>query len=164
MHFPWCLGFELQVFCTTGRAVWGGGWNSCCRRIPQTATEWLFFFIFLFEQFLLLNLAAPYKEGPVLSHHPPLQLDLGLSGSRAQHGPTLNSPQLAHTDSMGLPLCLYSPPCNFKQPSLSGCCSSLVWQGREPLTWLSPKSPTADPAGTGMGLQDPALVPETLLS
>ena len=33
----------------------------------------------------------------------------------------------------------YSPPCNFKQPGLSGCCSSLVWQGRERLlTRLSP--------------------------
>ena len=41
----------------------------------------LFFSLFLFEKFLLLNPAAPYKEGPVLSHSPPLQLDLGLSGS-----------------------------------------------------------------------------------
>ena len=50
---------------------------------------------------------------------------------RAPHGPTLNSPQLVPTVSMGLPLHPYSPPCDFKQPGLSQCCSSLAWQGRE---------------------------------
>ena len=39
------------------------------------------FFHFFFETFLLPNPAAPYKKGPVLSHSPPLRLDLGLSGS-----------------------------------------------------------------------------------
>ena len=47
---------------------------------------------------------------------------------------------------MGLPLHPYSSPCDFKQPGLSRCCSSLVWQGRDLLTWLSPKSPATDPA------------------
>ena len=37
--------------------------------------------LLLFEKILLLNPAAPCKEGPVLSHSPPLQLDWGLSGS-----------------------------------------------------------------------------------
>ena len=37
--------------------------------------------LFLFEKILLLNSASPYKEGPVLSHSLPLQLDWGLSGS-----------------------------------------------------------------------------------
>ena len=34
-----------------------------------------FLSLFLFEKIFLLNPAAPYKEGPVLSHSPPLQLD-----------------------------------------------------------------------------------------
>ena len=37
--------------------------------------------VFLFDKILLLNSATPYKEGPVLSHSPPLQLDPGLSRS-----------------------------------------------------------------------------------
>ena len=72
---------------------------------------------------------------------------------RAQHGPTLNSPQPAHTVSMGLPLCPYSPPCDFKQPGLSWCCSSLVWQGMELLAWLSPRIPVAGQVGVGLGLK-----------
>ena len=56
---------------------------------------------------------------------------------RAPHGPTLNCPQSAPTVSVILPLHPYSPPCDFKQPGLSQCCSSLVWHGRELLTWLS---------------------------
>ena len=63
----------------------------------------------------------------------------------------LNSPQPAPTVSVGLPLHPHSPPCDFKQPGLSMWCSSLVWQGREPLTWLSPRSPAAGLAGTGPG-------------
>ena len=37
--------------------------------------------LFLFEKILLLNPAAPYKEEPVFSHSPLLQLDHGLSRS-----------------------------------------------------------------------------------
>ena len=58
-------------------ARWRGDWSCCCRRITQSALEGLF----LFEKIFLLNPAAPYKEGPVLLHSPPLQLDQGLSGS-----------------------------------------------------------------------------------
>ena len=57
--------------------------------------------------------------------------------------------------SIGLPLRPYSPPCNFKQPGLSQCFWGLVWQETEPLTPLSPRSPAADPAGVGLGLQLP---------
>ena len=35
---------------------------------------------FLLEKILVLNPAAPYTDGPVLSHSSPLQLDWGLSG------------------------------------------------------------------------------------
>ena len=52
--------------------------------------------------------------------------------------------------SVGLPLCPYSPPCNFRQPGLPRCCSGLIWQWRGPLTWLSPRSPGASPAGLGL--------------
>ena len=72
---------------------------------------------------------------------------LGTLWVRVPHGPTLNSPQPVPMVSMGLPLCPYSLPCDFKQPGLSQCCSSLVWQGRELLTWLSPRSPAAGPVG-----------------
>ena len=58
-------------------ARWRGKWSCCYRRIPQTSPECLF----LFEKILVLNPASPYKEGPVFSHSPPLQLDKGLSGS-----------------------------------------------------------------------------------
>ena len=69
---------------------------------------------------------------------------------RVAHGPTLNSPQPVPMVSVGLPLCPYSPPCNFRQPGLPRCCSGLVWQWRGPLTWLSPRSPVASPAGLGL--------------
>ena len=58
-------------------AQWRGDWSCYCRGIPRTAPEGLF----LFEKILLLNPAAPYKEGSVLLHSPPLQLHWGLSGS-----------------------------------------------------------------------------------
>ena len=112
------------------------------------------FSLFLFEKFLLLKPAAPYKEGPVLSHSPPLQLDRGLffrPSSQTFPSWCPRSPWV-----LTFPVCLllrpYSPPCDFKQPGLSQCCSNLVWQGRELLTWLSPKSPAAD---LGLGLQLP---------
>ena len=38
-------------------------------------------------------------------------------------------------------------PCDFKHPGTLWCCSNLVWQGREPLTWLSPKNPATEPDG-----------------
>ena len=50
--------------------------------------------VFLFDKILLLNSATPYKEGPVLSHSPPLQLDQGLSrsGSHSAQLSALPSP------------------------------------------------------------------------
>ena len=74
---------------------------------------------------------------------------------RVPHGPTLNSPQPAPMVSVGLPLCPYSPPYDLKQLALSWYCSSPVWQGREPLGQLSPRSPVVGPAGAGLGLQSP---------
>ena len=99
-HSPRCMWFQVPprrcelslvlwiwARCPThlcGRARWvdrwRGDWSCCCRRIPQSAPKCLF----LFEKFVLLNPAATYKERPVLSHSPPLQLDHLLSGSGPQ--------------------------------------------------------------------------------
>ena len=84
---------------------------------------------------------------------------------RAPHGPALNSPQLVPIVFMCLPLRPYSPPCDFKQPGLSWCCSSLVWQGRKALTGLSQES-CGKPSGRGPGdavALVPVLVPGTFL-
>ena len=95
-----------------------------------------------------------YKEWPVLSHSPPLQLNHRLSRS-GSHTTRLSTLPSQHPGLVCLPLRPYSSPCDFKQPGLSWCCSSLVWQGREPLTRLSPQSPAAGLAGAGLGLQLP---------
>ena len=97
----------------------------------------------------------PYKEGPDLSHSPLLQLGQGLSGSGLHTSLTFNSPRPAPAVSLGFPLRPYSPPCDFRQPGLSQCCSGLVWQQRGPLTRLSPRSPAAGPTQAGLGMQPP---------
>ena len=79
----------------------------------------------------------------------------GTGWVRVTHVPTFNSPQPASSVSLGLPLRPYSPPNDLRQPGLSQCCSSLVWQGRGLLIRLSPRSSAAGPAGAGLGLQPP---------
>ena len=63
---------------------------------------------------------------------------------------------------------VFIPPSNFRYPGSSWCCSIFpVWQGREPLTWLSSKTPVAGLAGAGPGAAAalvPTLVPGTLPS
>ena len=89
-HSPWYFGFGLDAPHTPEGASCSrvrGDWSCYCRRIPQTAPKCLF----LFEKILLLNPAAPYKEGPVLSHSPPLQLDQDCLGQ----GPTRPNSQLS---------------------------------------------------------------------
>ena len=110
---------------------------------------------FFFEKIILLNPAAPYKEGPVLSHSPPLQLDQELSRSGPHMAQFSTLPSQHHGFSVFTTYSPYPLPCDFKQPGLSQCCSRLVWQGREPLTQLSPMSPVAGPVGAGLGLQSP---------
>ena len=86
---PLCFRFGLdtrpQPFKSPRAAGWRGDWSCCCRGMPQSAPEGLF----LSDKILLLNPATPYKEGPVLSHSPPLTLDQGLSR------PGLNTAQLS---------------------------------------------------------------------
>ena len=108
---------------------------------PNCPRVSLFFFfksLFLFKKFLLLNPATPYKEGPVLLNSAPLQLGPGLSGSGPHMAQLSTLPSRHPPVSVGLSLHPYSPPCHFKQPGVSPCCSSLVWQGREPLTGSLP--------------------------
>ena len=89
LHSPWCTPpWEHQV------AGWRGDWTCCCRRIPQSAPEDLF----LFEKIVLLNPAASYKEGPVLSLSPPLQLDQDCPG----HGPTRPNSQFSPASAQSL--------------------------------------------------------------
>ena len=147
-----------------GVAGWRGDWSCCCRGIPQSAPKGLF----LFGKILLLNPVAPAVQGrayPLTQPTSPARP--GTVRVRVTNVPNFNSSQLVPVVSLGLPLCPYSPPCDFKQPGLSQCCSGLVWQGRCPLTQLSPRSPAAGPASAGPGATValvPKLVPGTLLS
>ena len=123
-----------------------GDWNCCCRRVPQSVLRVFFFLRKSSCSVLLLHT----RKGPLAQPTSPARP--GTAWVRAQQGPTLNSPQLAHIVSLCVPVPPYSPPWDFKQPGVSWCCSSPVWQGREPLTWLSPRSPAAGLAGAGLGL------------
>ena len=67
-----------------GNTMWQGGGEAgaaAAGEFPKLPPSVSFFPLFLFENFLLLNRASPYKEGPVLSHSPPLQLGQALSRS-----------------------------------------------------------------------------------
>ena len=133
-------------------ARWRGDWSCCCREVPQSAPEVLF----LFGKILLLNTVAPSVQGrscPLTQPTSPARP--GTFRVRVAHGPSFNSPQPAPTVSVGLPLRPYSPACDFKQSGLSQYCLGFVWQGKEVLNQLSPRSPEAGPAGAGLGLQPP---------
>ena len=134
-------------------AGWRGDWSCCCRRVPQSAPKGLFLFwenppaqSCCFIQGRSCRVAQPTSLARP-----------GTVRVRAPHSPTLNSPQAVPMVFGVFTILLpYSPPCDLKQPGLSPCCSSLVWQGGggELLTWLSPRSPTG-PEGEGLGLQSP---------
>ena len=131
---------------------WRGDWSCCCRGIPESAPEGLF----LFGKNPPAQSSAPSVQGracPLTQPASPARP--GSVQVRIPHSPTFNSPQPAPVVSQGFPFHPYSPPCDFKQPGLSQCCSGLVWQGRGPLTLLSPRSPAAGPAGASLGLQPP---------
>ena len=96
----------------------------------------------------------PYKKG-LTSHTAHLSSSARGCPGQDHTDPTFNSPQPAPAVSVGFPLHPYSPPCDFRQPGLSQCCSCLVWQWRGPLTRLSPRGPAAGPAQVGLGLQPP---------
>ena len=91
-------------------------------------------------------------------------LDRGLSRSEPYTAQFFTLPTCAHSLCEFTTLHPYFPLCDLKQPGLSQCCSSLVWQGREPLTGLSPRSPGAGLGARGWGgsRPGPALVPGTL--
>ena len=123
------------------------------------------FFLFHFEKFLLFKPATPFKG--LTSQTVQLSNQTGTIWVRVHHCPALLSwcpqSQWVHT----VPTSSLLPPCDFKKRGLFPCCSNLVWQGREPLTWLSSKNLAADLVGTGSGAAAtlvPMLVLGTLLS
>ena len=92
------------------------------------AAECPFFSLFFLRNSSCSILPAPYKEGPALSHSPPLQLDWGLSrsGHVSAQPSTLRSrctrsPWVYHFVLIPLPV---TP-----RHQVSWCCSNLVWQG-----------------------------------
>ena len=92
------------------------------------------------------------KQVPGLLYRPTLQSDQGLTGSGSISAQLF--PASVHSLSECTPPCVFAtsslfPPCKFKHPGPSRCWSKLVWQGRELLTWLSPKNLATDPAGAG---------------
>ena len=145
-----------------------GGGGAAAENSPNGC--WVpLFSLFLFEKFLLFKPATPNK---CLASDTAQLYD--QTGDWPGQGPSLpNSSQPASTVSVGAHHpCVFATsslflPCDFKRQGPSWCCSNLIWQGREPLTWLSPKNPEADPVGTGPGAAAAVvslLVPETLLS
>ena len=147
VHSPQCLGFGFNIPHTPKGAQGGcpGGEETGAAAAGEFPKVPLRVFFFLRKYSCSILLLPLHKEGPVLSHSPPLQLDPDCWGQ----GSTWPNSQLspgAHSLHVFTTLRPYSPPCDFKQPGLSRCCSSLVWQEREPLTQLSPRSPAAGPA------------------
>ena len=111
-------------------------------------------FFFLGKSSCSILWLPPYKEGPVLSHSPPLQLDWGLSGLGHTWPKFHLSPASAHG------LCGFTTSSLFPSLRLQATRSLRVLlrhclAGREPFTQLSPRSPTAGLAGVSLGLQLP---------
>ena len=155
----WCIPlWECRV------ARWKGDWSCCCRGIPQSAPWGSLSF---WENPPAQSCQSIQGRACPLTQ-PTSPARLGTVQVKAPHGPTLNFPQPA---PMIYGLCVfttlrpYSPPCDFKQPGLSPCCSSLVWQGRELLTWLYQESYGRPGCGPGAAVAlVPELVPGTFLS
>ena len=126
-------------------------WSCCCRGIPQSAPEGLSFWEKSSCSILWL---PPYKEGPDLSHSPPLQLAGGGPGKDCRR-PNF---QLSLASACGLPG--FSTSSLFPSLRLQATRSltvllrpCLAVEGA--VTRLSPRSPAAGPAQAGLGLQLP---------
>ena len=131
-------------------AGWRGDWSCCFRGIPQSAPK---VFFFLGKSCSILRLPW-YKEGPVPSLSPPLQVDCYCLGQ----GPTWPNSQLSPAGAHGLrgfPTLSLFPSLQLQATRSLLVLLKPVWQGREPLAQLSPRSPAAGPAGAGLGLQSP---------
>ena len=154
MFCPQGCGQECSTFAAAaeGQPLWPegmgtGGWGGCCKKSPNSHQVPLFS-LFVFENFLLFKPALQTSDWLLTQPNSPTRL--GADRVRGLQCPTLPSwcpqSQWVHTT----PVCLqFCPPCDFKCLGPSWCCSHLVWQGREPLTWLFPKSPAKDPARAG---------------
>ena len=155
---PWVVpvvSAPSEMRCTQSSDRWQGGEETGAvaagefPKVPQRV-------VFFLGKIPLLNPVAPSLQGracPLTQPTSPARP--GAVRVRIACSPTFNSPQPVPTVSLGFPLRPDSPPCDFRQPGLSQCCSGLVWQGTEPLTRLSPRSPAAGPAREGLGLQLP---------
>ena len=126
----WACGFGGRGSCRSRRFRCALSWDLGCERGGFRATEgalrvWVgrkpgqvlqqnssnirgmsLFQLYLFEKFLLLNPAAPYKEGPALLLSPPFQLDPGLSRS----GPSRTQLSALPSRHPQSPWCT-QPPC-----------------------------------------------------
>ena len=152
--------------CHRGSTAWAGrvmGAGEFPKQPPSAS-----FFTFSFLKIAPAQ-ACHSKQGPGLSHSPTFQPDQERSGSgsvMAQLSPSGIHSLSGCTPPLGVCHFVLIPPCDFKQPGLSRCCSNLVWQGRKPLTWLSPKNPATDLVCMGPGAAAtlvPVLDPGTLL-
>ena len=121
-YSPRCLGFGLDApyspVGALGRRPGGEEIGAAAAgEFPKVPPEDLF----LCEKILLLNPAAPlYKEGPVLLHSPPLQLDRDCPGQ----GPTRPNSQLSPGGAHGL--CGFAISSLFPYPGLQATTSLLV--------------------------------------
>ena len=101
-HSPGCFGCGLDDPQTRagapGSRVEGGEETGAVAagEFPKLPLSVSFFSLFPFEKFLLLDPATPYKEGPVLSHSPPLQLDWRLSRSESDRAQLSTPPAGTH--------------------------------------------------------------------
>ena len=126
-----------------------GDWSCCCRGIPQSV-------FFLGKSSCSIPQLPLYKEGPVLSHSPPLQLDQGLSRS-GPHTAQLStlpswhpqSPCVYHTSSLFPSLCLQAT--RSLLVLLKPC---LEWEGAINFA-VSQESYSRPSRAEGLGLQSP---------
>ena len=139
---------------TPPTSEWPGGGQTgavAAREFPKVPQR---VFFFLGQSSCSILWHPLYKEGPDLSHSPPLQLGRGLSGS-GSHAAQLStllsqrllSPWVFHFLLIPLP----ATSGNWVSHSVA----QALLQGRGLLTWLSPRSPAAGPAQAGLGLQPP---------
>ena len=140
----------------------------CCRIIPQTAAEYLFFLVFFFKNSSYSSRMLQTSSWPLPQPNSPSRP--GTDWVRVCNCPALPSrrpqSQWVHTASVHLLLHLYFPQ-RFQASRFLLVLFKPCLVGREPLTWVSPKNPVAELAGAGLGAAAalvPELVPGTLSS
>ena len=176
LTLPGTSVWAWSLSCHRGSTVWLGGEEAgaaVAGEFPKQPLS-VSFFTFSFWEIPPANACQSIQGRACPLIQPTSPARLGTIRVRAHHSPALNSPPANAHSLRGCspPLCvcyftLIPLPVASSNQCLSRWCSNLVWQGREPLTWFSPKSPAADLGGTGPGAAATlvsALVPVTLLS